>query len=852
MEDSDEEPLSQCGQSIKEEPRIENYCIYSLDYETDNPPDSDQELSDWESLPESESEDNIEMYIKQEPPLEIEDYIYSSELDPEADVSQLTSDSLQSSSNSNTKIDIYSRCNECKQLFESNLTLRMHFEKQHPDIKIKADYKCGDCEEYFNTTEEAQEHSKGVHKQTVVYGKCRCNVCEQVFTYSYQLYLHFKKVHPASVLKFDYKCSETGCGEFFRRTYEVVEHLKVAHGRDDIGLSYSVPRYLKPERIKAHCNVCEKAFESHYFLTKHFRQIHPGLEINADYKCSMCVESFKSVDGVRYHLMIQHNDKNVKIEAIFPMFGTFRCNLCQRSFKIYNQLRTHFERHHRGFDLKEDYKCKDCEASFPTMVEVPQHWLVTHEGYQTGSTSKSRRRSVNARCNVCEKIFVSTRKLRQHFAKRHPGLELNVGYKCRHCDEFFKTIEEVKSHSMLFHEGKRQRQKNIDGKCRCNVCGQLFTYTYLLHPHFKRYHPDSQLKFDYKCRHCDEFFETTEELRMHSAVVHERRDADGIELTSSVPRLKKVFVNFRCKVCEKIFQTNGLLKRHFKKVHPASVLQVDYKCRGCDEFFPTKIEHMKHFNAVHEGKDGMESVFSVPTNLIRTKPLNARCNLCKLLMLSHYSLARHYRNIHPGLEISAEYKCSDCEQFFSTTEDVRHHLIVAHGSFNTSNSNSKPKDAKPMKTEGRRVNVRCNVCNQLFRSNTSVKEHFGRKHPDFELNVDYKCKECSEFFKTTELVRKHSKLVHEGKEDKRTSIYGKCMCNLCQQLFKNFYTLKAHFQNKHRDVEVKAKYKCRDCEEVFETTDEIRQHWILSHEGKVNCNLSPSSPNMVLRNRISE
>ena len=58
-------------------------------------------------------------------------------------------------------------------------------------------------------------------------------------------------------------------------------------------------------------------------------------------------------------------------------------------------------------------------------------------------------------------------------------------YKCKHCDEKFKTLEAQKKHTVIVHLGE---------KFGCDICGQQFAHPTSLGKHLKRVHNTNKVK----------------------------------------------------------------------------------------------------------------------------------------------------------------------------------------------------------------------------------------------------------------------------------------------------------------------------------------------------------------------
>lgn len=105
-------------------------------------------------------------------------------------------------------------------------------------------------------------------------------------------------------------------------------------------------------------------------------------------------------------------------------------------------------------DMKEDPSF-EIEGNHITESDDPAEsdsdWTSSKEENKRPKTSKPKRKPLNykyitGRCDLCHYKTGDKRHLQNHFEKVHPGVDLdsNVEFKCRHCDEYFKTTADVR------------------------------------------------------------------------------------------------------------------------------------------------------------------------------------------------------------------------------------------------------------------------------------------------------------------------------------------------------------------------------------------------------------------------
>lgn len=242
---------------------------------------------------------------------------------------------------------------------------------------------------------------------------------------------------------------------------------------------------------------------------------------------------------------------------------------------------------------------------------------------------------VNARCNVCLKIFTATRSLQKHFKSQHPGVEFEPDYKCKSCDTFFKTLKDMRLHLEVTHTSK-----NLDKResMQCNVCKKIFSTISNLRKHVKTFHESSpRPEAEYKCL-------TNSWINTKNLDKHE---------------------NARCNVCKKIFSTRGNLSKHFKISHSSGVkLEPDFKCFKCDIFFKTLEDVNQHSKDAHPSQSA--------SKVKLRDQVQIQCNVCNQVYKRFNYLKVHFLKAHPGQELEAQYQCGKCKLFFNKKDYKEH------------------------------------------------------------------------------------------------------------------------------------------------------------------------------------
>ncbi|KAL5278852.1 hypothetical protein ACFFRR_003469 [Megaselia abdita] len=244
---------------------------------------------------------------------------------------------------------------------------------------------------------------------------------------------------------------------------------------------------------------------------------------------------------------------------------------------------------------------------------------------------------------------------------------------------------------------------------------------------------------------------------------------------------------------------------------PLQETNIKYECTKCDEFFRTLEDVKEHSKNVHrEFSEG---------NFIKNndRPVIGRCNICKYSSATSHHLLRHINIKHKGLEIDVEWNCQVCSEVFKTLNEETEHSEIKH-----------PESFKERVT----TNIgRCKQCNYLTSTRAQLLVHCNKNHPSLENDTEWKCKDCPEIFKTFEQVKAHSNVKHKPllKIDKK-DVFGRC--KQCKYISNRNDDLVSHFEEKHPWLHLDLEYKCQECEEFFNTREEVKQHSI-EHSEKV-------------------
>ncbi|XP_055606271.1 zinc finger protein OZF-like [Uranotaenia lowii] len=156
---------------------------------------------------------------------------------------------------------------------------------------------------------------------------------------------------------------------------------------------------------------------------------------------------------------------------------------------------------------------------------------------------------------------------------------------------------------------------------------------------------------------------------------------------------------------------------------------------------------------------------------------------------------------------------------------------------NTKNNNTLKKCQKKKLTSHKKIS--CTICQNDFKSKTTLRRHMIRLHPNekpfkrqactktFKAEKSYlthqeprsnvenfQCQICQKTFETRKGLSSHN-IVH--------SIHERFECKICGKVFNYNSGLKIHLKNVHNDI-ASLIVKCKKCDLNFPSEDDFRQH----------------------------
>ncbi|XP_047518362.1 zinc finger protein 26-like isoform X8 [Pieris napi] len=288
--------------------------------------------------------------------------------------------------------------------------------------------------------------------------------------------------------------------------------------------------------------------------------------------------------------------------------------------------------------------------------------------------------------------------------------------------------------------------------------------------------PFRWLKTCFRCFFCYEMFESPDQLKIHQAT----HSPEDIYKTISNYYEETVFVditNIICKLCKAVIDNLHSLINHLVENHAMT--------------------------------------FHNNISLIPFRLDSCQCVICSSQFLSHGGVVSHMMKKHRHF---LKLHCDTCQTRFSNSNDVCIHLkgdiedTVSCMDCNKSFSEEILQEHMKCVHNKR---YRCSACGEFFRTHYQRSLHMASVHKRRDL---IKCLQCPQSFIFQSILRRHVKQRHLKEKN--------VICHICG--FKTYgqHELKAHLV-KHANTK---DYKCLNCEKMFKSKKNMRQHCIKSHQ----------------------
>lgn len=539
--------------------------------------------------------------------------------------------------------DLPFKCLFCTRLFASKTARNNHHYIAHRKSKTELNFKCYKCNIYFEMKEELRIHSF-IHFN----GEIKtCLECNQIFKTTRLLNIHMQKHEPKKL----FQCTQ--CCEFFTFKTGLAKHLRLGRCRGPLISGEG------EECTFGDQEVAEIALRQLNEMSRSKLKVkEPESEEEKDTKYELSVDSVGS---------FKFSDTEEIFEEKLPKVETKEIVKVVVEEKLPNvEVET---KETRKFRFSKKLKSVDLPKGRPHLVYT---------------------------CDFCGKSIKFKKDFLLH-VKQHT---INQRYKCKECDESFKSKKKLIDHSSEVHGIKLLV---LIEAFSCETCGKMFDARSALEAH-KRSHDESTRK--HVCEVCSAAFKSIGNLRRHAA----------IHVTSR---------NFHCDLCHKSFKTELALKLHFESVH--AEMRVFVNCGICQAIVQEKhlTQHIKNMHT----EEGQEKPFE--------------CNACGKKFRTEKLGQRHYEAVHEAKDRGVIYTCPHCPEllFYRQRELKEHSFVHFEGTIFQCDECLKMFKSKRLlmihQASHIEVDYPCNLCeNVVFKTPGGRRKHILRLHSKFETQEE--------------------------------------------------------------------------------------------------------------------
>ena len=500
------------------------------------------------------------------------------------------------------------------------------------------------------------------------------------------------------------------------------------------------------------------------------------------FQCPECEQSFGKNEG--------------KYKAHKNMDHPFKCRFCHLKFTFSNGLEDHENAEHfreKKIDENQSFKCNQCLKGFNRKGSYERHLNSNH---------------VHP-CDFCDLVFVNSHELETHVEDSHK----KVGHSQKRHKGEKKGRFEKSSCKSIKGKAREKSKKTEEDKSRSEI--------------FKKREKDREWKMnskekDKREKDKDKSRMTTDSKNRHqkgkiqdSSAFMAALDSITIMKSSKKSKLKKRSNTLteddgRCEMCGQLFQETEVFMRHIETDH-------DHQCQedSCGLSFTHEYYLHLHESEVHKTRPAPnaslrpeeEKAQSPNSPLIANKSLNDSSVFESTVDFS--STFEESLNA-----FSAQYKCDDCTEAFSTSRELYVHRKESHYTFEQASS-----------SQAYLPSLACTFpqCSEVFENGEKLKKHFSKVH---EVKKE-KVKRSSTYHLRCSLCRKT--LSSENKLLEHQKIEHKYKCDQCPRSYILNPDLLHHILKYHDKIESDS-FTCRHCDQKFSEERIWRQHEASPHD----------------------
>lgn len=430
---------------------------------------------------------------------------------------------------------------------------------------------------------------------------------------------------------------------------------------------------------------------------------------------------------------------------------------------------------------------------------------------------------------------------------------------------------------------------------KCKYCTRMFAAKSSRNNHHHMAHKNKDV-LHFKCDECQIYFESKEELRIHS-FVHYDGDIKTCHICEQIFKntrmlnihLQKHSAKFQCEECLQNFSFKSGLKKHIRLNRCKGPLDQDQELAEMSEKEmqeiaknqlmeisnnrgklqqKTEIDIEKNEEICENDDDNFQNddeteIKNDQKPRLKRPQLTYICDKCGEEIKFRKNLQKHMKDKHTR----KNYNCSHCvNTFFKSRRQFKLHALEIHGikeriAFEKYCCRvcDKKFDIKSIYETHKlsHENIRpqkCDKCNRSFKSVGNLKRH---QVTHIEVR-NFLCDNCAKSFKSKAALKIHKDSVHADmkiyvncnfckaivqEKNLKTHIFNlhtsqgqvrSFICNFCDKKFKNEFLLKRHSEAVHSNANRGVIYECVDCSLTFNRQRDLRAHSFVHYNGMIH------------------